>query len=81
MFAQPGGLFRRFHPFGDGRHIQSSCQRQDGIQHRRRHGLSANCINKAAVDLEVVHGEMLKINQRAVAGAKIINGYLKPFVV
>ena len=81
MFAQPGRLFRRLYPFGDGRHIQSSCQRQNGIQHRRRHGLGTDRINKTTVDFEVVHGEMLKVNQRAVAGTKIINGDFKPFVM
>ena len=81
MFAQPGCLFRCLHAFRDGGHIEPSGQHQHGIKHRRGDGFCPNGVNETPVNFDVVHGEVLKIDQRAVAGTEIINRYLKPFVV
>ncbi|MNN96781.1 hypothetical protein D3C81_2158230 [compost metagenome] len=81
MLAQPGGLLRRFDTFSNGDHVQPSGERQHGIQHRRRDRFRTNGVHKTAIDFQVIHREPLQINQRAVAGTKIIYRDFKAFMM
>lgn len=75
--AQPTGLLRRFNPFSHRQHIKTLRECQHGVQNRRGQGLCSNGVNKAAIDFQVVNGKAFQINQRAMTGAKIINGNFK----
>ena len=44
-------------------------------------GLGADTTNEGLIDLEVVHMELLQIDQAGVAGAEIIHGQLDPHLV
>lgn len=72
-FLQELHLLGGFHAFGHRQHFQLFRQRNHRIQHRRGDRVLADGVDEAAINLQVIHGETLKIDQRAVAGAKIVH--------
>lgn len=72
VFLQELHLLGGFDAFGHRQHFQLFRQRDHRIQHRRGDRVLADGVDEATVDLQVIHGEALKIDQRAVPGAKIV---------